>query len=71
MKNVTYPIIVEKDEDGFYAAECPLFEGCYAQGKTYEEAIDNVKKVIQLCKAEQKSTLFANVENVSLTAVTV
>ncbi len=33
------PIIVEKDEDGFYVVECPLLKGCYTQGKSLDEAL--------------------------------
>ncbi len=40
------PLFVEKDEDGFYVVECPLFEGCYAQGKTLDQALKNVWEVL-------------------------
>ena len=33
-KHYQLPILIEKDEDGFYVAECPVFRGCYTQGKT-------------------------------------
>lgn len=48
------PVIVEKDEDGFYVVECPLFEGCYSQGKTVDEALRNIREVIALI-AEEKN----------------
>jgi len=28
--------------------ECPLFRGCYTQGKTLDEALKNIKEVIEL-----------------------
>jgi predicted RNase H-like HicB family nuclease len=31
-KRYQLPILIEKDEDGFYAVECPVFSGCYSQG---------------------------------------
>ena len=43
-----FPLFVEKDEDNFYVVECPLFEGCYSQGKTLDEALKNIREVIQL-----------------------
>lgn len=49
------PLFVEKDEDGFYVVECPLFEGCYSQGKTLDEALKNIREVIQLILEEKKS----------------
>ncbi len=42
------PLLVEKDEDGFYVVECPVFEGCYSQGKTKNEALKNIREVIEL-----------------------
>lgn len=47
------PIIIEKDEDGFYVVECPLFSGCYSQGETIDEALKNIKEVIDLCLEEE------------------
>src|SRR5262245_5567174 len=48
MKHV-FQIIIEKDEAGYYVAECPALRGCYTQAKTYEEVIENIKDVIALC----------------------
>ncbi len=47
------PLFVEKDEDGFYIVECPVFEGCYTQGKTLDEAIRNIREVIELVLEER------------------
>ncbi|MBI4057967.1 type II toxin-antitoxin system HicB family antitoxin [Candidatus Microgenomates bacterium] len=49
-----FKVIIEQDEDGIFAAEVPAIPGCYTQGKTYEEAIKNVKEVIELCLEEAK-----------------
>jgi len=49
------PIIIEKDEDGFYAVECPIFSGCYSQGKTIDEALKNIREVIDLCLEEKEN----------------
>ncbi len=46
---INLPIIVEKDEDGFYAVECPLLRGCYTQGDTLDEALTNIHEVIEMC----------------------
>ncbi len=42
-----WPVIVEKDEDGYFAY-CPLLQGCYTQGETYKETIDNLGDAIRL-----------------------
>jgi predicted RNase H-like HicB family nuclease len=49
------PVIVERDEGGFYVIECPLFYGCYSQGKTLDEALVNIREVINLCLAEKEN----------------
>jgi len=38
---------IEKDEAGYYVAEVPALPGCLSQGKTYEEAITNIKEAIE------------------------
>lgn len=40
-------VIIEKDEAGYYVAEVPALPGCLSQGKTYEEAIANIKEAIE------------------------
>ena len=53
-KNSTQlPLFIEKDEDGFYVVECPIFEGCYSQGKTLDEALKNIREVIELITEEK------------------
>ena len=53
--NSQLPLFVEKDEDGFYVIECPIFEGCYSQGKTLDEALKNIREVIRLIIEEKKN----------------
>jgi len=54
LKNYHLQVIIEQDEDGVFIAECPALQGCYAQGKTYEEVIENIRDVIALCIEELK-----------------
>jgi predicted RNase H-like HicB family nuclease len=49
-----FQVVVEQDEAGYYVAECPALKACYAQGRTYEEAIDNIRDVIALCLVDLK-----------------
>ena len=42
-----FKIIVEKGEDGF-VARCPALKGCWSQGKTAKEALQNIKEAVQL-----------------------
>jgi len=41
------PVVIEKDEDGYYAY-CPALEGCHTQGDTYEEVLINIREAISL-----------------------
>jgi predicted RNase H-like HicB family nuclease len=41
-----FRVIITQDEDGFYVAEVPSLPGCISQGKTREEALENIKDAI-------------------------
>ena len=42
-----YRIIIEQDEDGAFISKCPALPGCISQGKSREEAIENIKDAIE------------------------
>ena len=44
-----FNITLDRDEDGVWIAECPSIPGCVSQGRTKEEAVENVKDAITLC----------------------
>ena len=44
-------VTLEKDEDGWYVAECPEIPGCVSQGRTEEKALDNIRDAISECLA--------------------
>ncbi len=48
MATYRYKIVIEQDEDGLFVASCPALQGCYTQGETYEEAVENIKDAIRL-----------------------
>ncbi len=37
-----------------YIVSCPVFKGCHSYGKTIDEAIKNIKEVIDMCMVEEK-----------------
>ena len=69
-QNFVFSIIVEKDSNGYFA-ECRELQGCYTEGKTYEEVMKNIKEVIALHIEDRKERgdLIApeNQGNISLT----
>ncbi len=42
-------VTVEQDEDGVFVVECPAIPGCVSQGKTEQEALENIKDAIREC----------------------
>jgi predicted RNase H-like HicB family nuclease len=39
-------IVMYPGEDGYWVIECPSLPGCISQGRTKEEAIQNIKEAI-------------------------
>lgn len=52
MKIQNFSVIIEQDKSGF-TAECLDLQGCYTQGKTYEEVVKNIKDAIKLHIADR------------------
>jgi predicted RNase H-like HicB family nuclease len=46
MKNVTYRVVLQASEEGF-AVSCPGLPGCWSQGATEEEALQNIRDAIR------------------------
>jgi len=54
MEKLHLPIIIEMDEDEYYIVSCPLFRGCHSYGETIDEALENIREVIEMCLEETK-----------------
>ncbi len=48
MKRYKFRIVVEQDEDGIYIVSAPSLKGCYSQGDSIDEAVENIKDAIKL-----------------------
>jgi len=55
MDKLHLPITIETDEDGYYIVSCPLFKGCHSYGETIDEALENIREVIEMCLEETKA----------------
>ena len=42
-------VTINRDEDGMFIVECPSIPGCVSQGKTEQEAVENIKDAIKQC----------------------
>lgn len=49
-----FQVIIEQDEDGFYVTDVPALRGCHTQGRTFEEAMTNIRDVIEMCVREMR-----------------
>jgi len=72
MKNYRFSVVVERDEDGYFAF-CPELQGCYTQGETYEEALENIEAAIRLHVEDrlQSGEEIPHVDSISLTSLEV
>mgnify|MGYP000280093043 CR=1 FL=1 len=47
MSAYKFSVVIEKDSEGYFTF-CHELQGCYTQGDTYEEVIENIKDAIRL-----------------------
>ena len=43
-----YTVLIHTAEEGGYWAEVPALPGCFSQGETIDEALENVREAIKL-----------------------
>lgn len=72
MRNYRFSVIIERDKDGYFAF-CPELQGCYTQGDSYENALENIKDAIQLHVADRLSNSeeIPQFDSISLTSLEV
>ena len=66
-----FNVTVDRDEDGVWIVECPSIPGCVSQGRTKEEALENVKDAIKQClevRAEKGMPLTIETRQVEVAA---
>ncbi len=50
-----FPVIIERDELGYFIGKVPSLRSCYTQAKTLSELYKRLKEVVALClEAEEK-----------------
>ncbi len=46
-RGVTVRVVIYPGEDGYVVAECPELPGCASQGRTREDALENIREAIE------------------------
>ena len=69
MAGYRFSVIIEKDINGYFAF-CPEVQGCYTQGDTYEEVLENIKNAIRLHVGDriESGEEISQAESISLTS---
>ena len=47
--SLKFNVTLDRDEDGIWVIECPAIPGCVSQGRTRDEALENIEDAIRLC----------------------
>ena len=56
MKVYDFKVLLEPDEEaGGYVVSYPALAGCYSQGDTVDEALENIKEAILLCLEDMQA----------------
>lgn len=64
---MTYRVALKKTEEG-YSVWCPVLPGCWSQGETREEALENIRSAIQeYLEAGDAIALESDVERAAVT----
>jgi predicted RNase H-like HicB family nuclease len=53
-QDIHLPILVEQDENNYFIVSCPVYKGCHSYGKSIDEALDNIREVIEMCMEEKR-----------------
>jgi predicted RNase H-like HicB family nuclease len=46
--SMTLQVVIERGEDGYFVARCPSLKSCWSQGRSREEALENIREAIDL-----------------------
>ncbi len=67
-----FHVTLEKDEEGWFVAECPALPGCVSQGRDEKEALENIQEAIRAWLwAEDQKALEARVPDSRTTPIVV
>lgn len=73
-KTLKFPVLIEKDESGFFVGVVPSLRSCYTQAKTLPELYKRLREVVSLSleverklfKTTVRTNQFIGVQNMEL-----
>jgi predicted RNase H-like HicB family nuclease len=71
VSKISLPVIITRGEDGYVVAEVPIIPGCISQGRTVEEALQNVREAAELCLENREAEGWALPESFSIEEIEV
>lgn len=71
-KGLNFPVLIEKDESGFFVGVVPSLRSCYTQAKTLPELYKRLQEVVSLSleierklfKTTVRTSQFVGVQNI-------
>ncbi|MFH0824310.1 MAG: type II toxin-antitoxin system HicB family antitoxin [Pseudomonadota bacterium] len=68
--DISFNVIVERDEEGFYVAGVPELRGCHTQARSLDTLMERVREAIDLCLEERgrpiSSSEFVGVQRITV-----
>ena len=64
--SVTFPVLIERDENGMYVGTVPTLRSCYTQGETLEELYENLREVVALSTEMERDYFRAKIMPASI-----
>ena len=61
-----FPVVIEKDESGYYIGKISSLKSCYTQAKTLAELYKRLKEVAALCMEVEKKILAKRLNRMNL-----
>ena len=55
MQRYEFQAVIEQDEQGLFVAEVPSIRACYAQGRSFEEAVANLTDILKMRLEDMRS----------------
>lgn len=53
----SFPVVIERDTEGYYVASVPALPGCHTQARSMDKLLERIAEAIQLClEMEEQDT---------------